>query len=108
MATKPSEAAWDGDAASYKDADDYCAACLLDTNEPGAVKTKGLCHLPVYPAGSKTPNRMAMGAASAALCGARGGVSVSAADRKKAARKLVALYRRIQENPPAALKTLAQ
>lgn len=103
-----SESAWDGNAARYPDADSYCAACLMDTNPAGKAKTKGLCHLPVFPPGSKTPNRTAMGAAASALVGGRGGVAASAPDKKKAARKLVALYARIGQKPPPALATLAQ
>lgn len=103
-----SEAAWDGDAARYPTPESYCDACLMDTNPAGQPKKKGLCHLPVFPPGSKTPNRTAMGAAASALVGGRGGVSASAADKKKAARKLVALYARLNADPPPALKTLAQ
>jgi len=37
---------WD-DPATELDANDYCAVCLVDTNEPGAEKIKANCKLPV-------------------------------------------------------------
>ena len=104
-AKKASEAAWDGNAADYPDAESYCRACLIDANPAGAAKTKGLCHLPVKTA-SGTLNRTAMGAAAAALVGARGGVKVTPAQKKAAAKKLLGMYRQIEADPPPALKTL--
>jgi hypothetical protein len=105
MADGASEAAWDGDAASFKDADEYCSSCLVDANPAGKPKTKALCHLPVKKGG--TLNRTAMGSAAAALAGARGGVSISAAQKKAAARKLMGYYRQINEDAPDSLKALA-
>jgi hypothetical protein len=102
---KASEAAWDGNAADYPTPESYCSACLIDANDPGAPKAKGRCHLPVKTKDG-TLNRTAMGAAAAALVGARGGVKVTPAQKKSAARKLLGYYRQINADPPPALKTL--
>lgn len=106
MADSLSNRPWDGSASNYKDADAYAAACLVDTNPPGQPKVKNLCHLPI-----KEPNgdynRAAMGAAAAALVGGRGGVQLSPAVKKSAARKLASIYARFQLPVPAGLKNMA-
>jgi hypothetical protein len=94
--------AWEGDAASFKDASEYCASCLVDNNPPGKPKTKSECHLPVKKGG--TPNHAGMAAAAAALAGARGGYQ--GPDKKAAARKLLAMYRAENMEPPDSLKAL--
>lgn len=38
---------WSGGSNSYKTADSYCSACLIDVNPSGKPKTKSLCKLPV-------------------------------------------------------------
>lgn len=38
---------WDGSASRFEDADAYCAACLIDLNEPGEKKIQANCKLPV-------------------------------------------------------------
>lgn len=90
----------------YETAEQFCKACLIDLNE-GKEKTKERCKLPIYePNGAL--NRHAVFAAAAALAGARGGVNAPAEEKRKAARKLVNIYRRIlKEEPPESLLRVA-
>lgn len=106
LADKPvSDKKWSGGSASYANPADYCKACLIDESTDGA-KTATACKLPVYePNGAL--NRNAVHAAAAALSGARGGVNASADAKRSAARKLVALYRKLGEDAPANLKRVA-
>lgn len=99
---------WDGAASGYKDADAFCAACLIDSNPAGKAKTQDNCKLPVKePNGDINTN--ALGAASAALAGARGGLKdVSPSDKKAAAKKLLSYYNGAKMTPPDSLKKLAQ
>lgn len=97
---------WDGSASKYRDTDAYCGACLIDLNEPGADKIQAKCKLPVKePDG--TYNRNALRAAAAALMGARGGVQAPAAEKAKAARKILRLMREAGIEPGESLKRLA-
>ncbi len=94
----------------YENADDYCAACLIDLNAKGEEKTKERCKLPVREPrsfGGKL-NRNAAHAAAAVLAGGRRGVDAPANEKRKAARKLVDLYRELDEDPPDALRKLAR
>ncbi|HET8908116.1 MAG TPA: hypothetical protein VFN11_14250 [Ktedonobacterales bacterium] len=107
MADSLSSAPWDGSASNYPDAAAYCDACLVDLNDGSGPKVKGNCHLPV-----KTPsgayNRAALGAAAAALAGARGGgMSIPSSAKKAAARKLVSLYNRFKLDIPPSLRNMA-
>ena len=93
----------------YADADDYCDACLIDLNPSGEEKTKERCKLPVYEpkkAGGKL-NRNAVHAAAVVLAGGRGGVKAPKDAKEKAARKLVKLYKELDEDPPDSLRKLA-
>ena len=90
----------------YKDAEQFCGACLIDMNEPGKPKVKEQCKLPVREPGGAL-NRNAIHAAAAALAGARGGVDAPLAEKRRAARKLLALYRELEEEPPESIKRLA-
>lgn len=90
----------------YKDAASFCKASLIDLNEPGAEKVKAKCKLPVYEPGGAL-NRNAVHAAAAALAGARGGVDAPMEEKRKAARKLIRLYRELDEEPPDSIKRLA-
>lgn len=97
---------WDGSASKYRDTDAYCGACLIDLNEPGADKIQAKCKLPIKePDG--TYNRNALRAAAAALMGARGGVQAPAAEKAKAARKILRLMREAGIEPGESLKRLA-
>lgn len=90
----------------YKDAASFCKASLIDLNESGAEKVKAKCKLPVYEPGGAL-NRNAVHAAAAALAGARGGVDAPVEEKRKAARKLIRLYRELDEEPPDSIKRLA-
>ncbi len=91
----------------YPDAGAFCAACLIDLNEPGQEKIKSKCKLPVrQPDGQY--NRNAIHAAAAVLAGARGGVDAPPEAKRKAARKLVRLYAEMDEEPPEAVRRLAE
>jgi hypothetical protein len=94
----------------YEDADDYCAACLIDLSAKSEEKTKERCKLPVREPRSLGGrlNRNAVHAAAAVLAGGRGGVEAPAAEKRKAARKLVRLYRELDEDPPDSLRKLAR
>ena len=94
----------------YEDADDYCAACLIDLNEPGDDKTKQNCKLPV-----REPRRMggdvnreAVHAAAVVLAGGRRGVKAPAEKKREAARELVKLYGALGEEPPDSIRKLAK
>lgn len=100
------DAQWDGSASRYEDTAEYCGACLIDLNDPGAEKVQAKCKLPVKePNGAY--NRNALRAAAAALMGARGGVQAPAAEKAKAARKLLRLMREAGIEPGESLKRLA-
>jgi hypothetical protein len=81
----------------------FCRASLIDMNQAGAEKVKANCKLPVRePDG--TINRNGCHAAAAVLAGGRGGVSASPAEKRAAARKLMAIYRRdLDEEPPESM-----
>lgn len=107
MADSLSNSPWDGSASRWDTPESYCSSCLLDLNDGSGKKTKSACHLPVKePSGSY--NRAALGAAAAALAGARGGgMSIPASAKKSAARKLIGLYNRFKLDVPPSLKNLA-
>jgi|MudIll2142460700_1097286.scaffolds.fasta_scaffold213515_2 hypothetical protein len=96
--------------ADYADAGDYCDASLVNLNEgPRARWSKGACHLPVREpkAQGGRVNRNALGAAAAALVGARGGVNLPPEAKRQAARDLVRLYVQADLTPPDALARMA-
>lgn len=95
---------WDGSASRWPSAVSYCTACLIDSNDGQKIKTK--CSLPVREPGGAI-NRNACHAAAGALLGARG-ASFSPADKRAAAKQLVAIYRNdLKEQPPDELLALA-
>lgn len=89
----------------YKTPEAFCSACLIDLNT-GREKSKSLCKLPVREPGGAL-NRSAVHAAAAALAGARGGVKAPADAKKRAARRLLSLYRQLKDEPPPGLKRMA-
>lgn len=101
-----STAPWTGDASKYKDAAAYCAACLVDTNDPGKTKVQSMCHLPVREPGGAL-NRHALFAAQGALVGARGGVKLPDNVKRAAAKKLVGLMKTNGLAPADSLAKLA-
>jgi hypothetical protein len=92
--------------ADYQNAAAYCGACILDLNPAGAEKVKSLCHLPVHEPNGDL-NRNAVHAAAARLDGAGGKMNLTPAQRTRAARELVHIYRtQLHEEPPERLKHL--
>jgi hypothetical protein len=94
----------------YEDAVDYCEACLINLNEgPRDEWVKAKCKLPVYEPRKmgRALNRNAVIAAAAALAGARGGVDAPPEEKRRAARKLLRLYRELEMEPPESLKRIA-
>jgi hypothetical protein len=55
----------------YKDANQFCTACLIDLNPTGQEKTKANCTLPVKET-TGADNRKGIHTAPAVLAGARG------------------------------------
>ena len=90
----------------YRDAAAFCGACLIDLNESGQEKVKGKCKLPVREPGGAI-NKNALSAAAAVLAGGRGGVDAPPEEKRKAARKLIRLYREAEMEPPESLRRLA-
>lgn len=97
-----SSSPWDAGAVeSSQDAAAYCRCCLIDLNE--GEKVKGQCKLPVRATPGGPINTNAMGAAVGSLAGSRGGLNAPAEAKRKAARRLVGLYREAKKEPPAGL-----
>lgn len=102
---------WDGSASNYADTNEYCAACLIDLNEGSGDKKQNLCKLPVRGPGDGQGVyvRQAVHAAAAAIGGARSamkapeGVDSAAwgSAFKRAAKKVIALYKQMKEDAPA-------
>jgi hypothetical protein len=94
--------------ADYADAGALCSASLINLNTgPRSGWSKGNCKLRVYePAGAL--NRAGVHAAAAVLAGARGGVDAPADQKRAAARRLLGLYRQLDEQPPDSLRALAR
>lgn len=94
--------AWDGGAAeSGQEAGAFCQCCLIDLNE--GPKAKTLCKLPIRATPGGPINLNAMAAAAAALAGGRGGLDAPGEAKRKAARRLISLYREAEKDPPPAL-----
>jgi len=105
MADSLSSAPWDGDASRFTP-QQWRDSCLVDTGE-GAPDAKSRYKLPVREPGGAY-NRAALGAAAAALAGARGsGMNIPASAKKSAARKLVTLYNRFKLDVPPMLQRMA-
>jgi hypothetical protein len=93
--------------ADYPSAAAFCAACLINLNTgPASDWTKGQCKLPVREPGGAL-NRNAVHAAAGVLAGARGGVDAPPEERRRAARRLLALYRELDEEAPDTVRRLA-
>ncbi|WP_422445981.1 hypothetical protein [Thermoanaerobacterium sp. DL9XJH110] len=96
---------WGSIQESDYDVQQWHRACLIHLHD-GAPTAKSQCKLPVWePDG--TLNRNGVHAAAAALAGARGGVDAPMEQKRKAARKLITLYRELEEEPPDSIKRLA-
>jgi hypothetical protein len=91
--------------ADYATPEAFCSASLIDLNT-GSDKTKANCKLPVKEPGGSL-NRAAVHAAAAALSGARGGVQAPPDAKRRAARRLLSLYRELEEDPPDSIRRMA-
>ena len=101
-----SEKPWGSFAAADYTQEQWCRACLIDMNAPGAAKTKAMCRLPIHePDG--TLNRNALGSAASVLAGGRGGVDAPPEARRMAARKLMTAYREAEMGPPESIRRMA-
>lgn len=86
-----SDEPWDAAAVSSgMDAEEYCKLCLVDANEPGASKVKGLCKLPIRSTPGGPVNKAALRNAAARLSQMTG---VSDAEMRKAASRMVGLMK---------------
>lgn len=84
----------------------FCRAALIDLNPPGQPKTKELCKLPILePSGAL--NRNGVHAVAVVLGGGRGGVQAPSETKRAAARRLLARYRELEEEPPESVRQLA-
>ena len=102
-----SEKPWSPSTSDYDPAGAWCDACLINTNDGRrATWLKSQCKLPVFePDGAL--NRNAVHAAAAVLAGARGGVDASPRGKQAAARRLIGLYRVLDEEPPDSIDRIA-
>lgn len=91
---------------AYGSAEKYCRACLIDLNEPREEKIAGKCKLPVREPNGAI-NRNALAAAAVALAGGRTPIDAPLSEKRKAAKKLITLYREADIEPPESLKRLA-
>lgn len=98
--------AWSNPASDLS-ADDYCSVCLVDENESGADKVKDKCHLPIRSEPGGAVNKNALQAVSGVLMGARGGVAISADEKRAAAKKVVGLMRAAKMRPGDGLMKMA-
>ena len=80
---------------------------MVDMNPPGAEKAKAKCHLPIKEPKGGSYNRNGIHAAAAALAGARGGTKMPPAEKKKAAKMLVRLYREMGDKIPDSIARMA-
>lgn len=99
---KVSDKPWgDFSEGDYSDANNYCAACLIDMNT--GEKVKGMCKLPVKEPGGAL-NRNAVHAAASRF----NAVDAPPDVKSTAARKLVSLYNQLGETPPSSVSDLAK
>lgn len=93
---------WDGSASRFASTGDYCDACLINLNEgPRDEWTQTNCKLPVRGPGdgSDTYVRQAVHAAAQRF----NQVDAPAEAKDKARRKLLSIYREMDEEPPEVL-----
>lgn len=102
-----SDKPWNPDHASYGEAPRFCYYSLINDNAvPTGQWSFDKCKLPVYEPNGDL-NRNAVHAAAAALAGARGGVRSSPQAKSAAARKLIALYHKLNEPVPDSIRRIA-
>lgn len=96
-----SDRKWDGSSANYRDANAFCAACIIDTND-GGDKVVANCKLPVREPNGDL-NRNAVHNAAARF----NQLDVPADVKKAAARKLIGYYRELKEDAPEVIREAA-
>jgi hypothetical protein len=79
--------------------------CLIDENPSGKEKVKGRCHLPIRSRPGGPVNKNAVHAAAGGHGVSR--VKASAAAKRKAARRIVRLYREMGETAPEHVYRMA-
>ncbi len=90
----------------YESAEAYCAACLIDMNEPGQPKVKEQCKLPIREPDGRL-NRNALFAAQNSLVNPGRMVKAPPEVRRAAARKLVRIMREHGIDPAESLLKVA-
>ncbi|HLZ64395.1 MAG TPA: hypothetical protein VKR06_46285 [Ktedonosporobacter sp.] len=98
---------WDGSASRWPDTPSYCDSCLINLNTGSrSTWTQDNCKLPIREPGGDI-NSNALGPATGALNGARGGLKDVPADaKKKAANALARAYRAAKMDIPDSLKRM--
>ena len=100
-----SDKPWDGSESRFS-IEEWKRSCLIDTGE-GDPSSKSRYKLPVKePDGAVNAN--AVHAAAAALAGGRGGVKASPEAKKRAAKRIKALYAQLKQEPPESITRMAQ
>lgn len=94
------------DPSDYESAEAYCAACLIDMNEPGQPKVKEKCKLPIREPNGRL-NRNALFAAQNSLVNPARMVKAPPEVRRAAARKLVRIMREHGIEPAESLLEVA-
>lgn len=104
-----STAAWNGDAGRFTDSQ-WASSCILDMADCSAgmksMTAKQRYKLPIREPGGAI-NAHALGAAAAALAGARSPLKACSAAQAAAARKLLRAYSEADMTPPDSLKQRA-
>lgn len=96
--------AWDaGKAAKGQSPEAFCQCCLIDLNSGRGEKSKNLCKLPLKYSPDGEYNLNAMAVAVGRLLQ----VDAPTAIKKKAAKKLLRLYREAGKEPPETLMRYA-
>jgi len=81
----------------------FCRAALIDLNPPGEEKVKGLCKLPV-----REPNGALNRNGVHAAAGRFGQTDAPPAAKRAAARRLMAAYAELDEEPPESVMMMAR
>ena len=85
---------------------DFCKVCLIDENPDGAEKIKAKCKLPIRSRPGAPINSNAVYAAAGGY-GVTRVTGTSPAAKKKAANRLISLYKEMGETAPEAIYRVA-
>ncbi len=112
MAAKWSNKPWSGFSESDYTPEQFANACIIDLNPSGKTPVKDLCYLP-YKEPDGTPNVNGLMAAA----GGRGLLRIKkpdslsaeqwATEKRKAARKIIALYKQVGRVAPESIYRVA-